>query len=590
MEHEEILTPVRLFRTRLRGEHARNLEAAFGALLERSGVDPASNAALVAEIRRLEALLERLGRLERRWRWARTALLTVAGVGGVAAALWLAGRLGWAQPLVAGWVGGVGGALCAVALTLVFATVNVRLRSLRAAIADADAERDARERDAWAMMEPLNTLFRWDTMAEVTMKTLPILTVDRYLSEERLGQLVRDFGWSGRLGGKASALVCQSGAVNGNPWVIVELLRQRWQTRTYVGNRLITWTERGPRGRTVVRTQLLTASVERKEPVYARRKRLVYGNEAAPRLTFSRVPNGLAVAGGRDLERAIEALDERNRDPDDPFTLLDNPAFDAAFAATDRDDEVQFRLLFTPLAQQETLALMRDTEVGCGDAFTFVKHGRVNVLANDLLDALDVSASPRLLRHYDLRAARRQFLEYGNAFFRGLFFTFAPLFCIPLYQQHRSHADIYAGIIDAGAPAPLELESLVNALGEARFRPRGADTPSLLTVAVTAQSGADLRVEVTASAFHGHRRVARVSVRGGDGRSHEVPVQWVEYLPVSRTVALGVCPAGTADLDAFTRGLAAPAWRDRLRALGLGTRPLLFRRGLAAFPAGRPLA
>ena len=35
MEHEEILTPVRLFRTRLRGEHARNLEAAFGALLER---------------------------------------------------------------------------------------------------------------------------------------------------------------------------------------------------------------------------------------------------------------------------------------------------------------------------------------------------------------------------------------------------------------------------------------------------------------------------------------------------------------------------------------------------------------------------
>lgn len=593
MNHEDILSPATLY-PRLREEHIRTLEETFQTLLRRSGIDPAANAALVTVIRRLETQLAALARRERHWRWAHIALWMLVGFGGAAAVLWLTEKMDLTPPLIPGPAALLGALLCAAALTLIHTVVNVRLRRLRAAIAATEAERAARVQEAWAQMEPLNALFRWDTMATLTMRTLPILAIDRYLSEERLGQLVRLFGWSGRLGDQTSATACQSGAINGNPWLLVDFLKQRWEDRTYTGTRTISWTERIPvtvngrrTTRLVVRTQVLRASIERPVPVYAHRKRLIYGNEAAPTLTFSRSPNGLAAEGGRPLERAIDALDKRNRDVYDPFTFLDDPAFDAAFAATDRNDEVQFRLLFTPLAQQEMFALMRDTENGCGDAFTFVKHGPLNILTNTLLDSLDLSASPTLLRNYALDTVHRQFLDYGQAFFRGLFFTFAPLFCIPIYQQHRHHEDIYTGIIETGPAAPIELQTLVNALDEKHFRPRGADTPSILTTALDAQSGHDIRLNVTADAFHGYKRVEYVKKRGGDGHVHDIPIHWVEYLPVTRTVTLGVCPTGTTDLAAFLRDLPTPEWRTRLNALNLSPKPLLFRRGLAAFPTKR---
>lgn len=47
--------------------------------------------------------------------------------------------------------------------------------------------------------------------------------------------------------------------------------------------------------------------------------------------------------------------------------------------------EVEFRLLFTPVAQTQMLNLMKDTKVGYGDVFTFIKQRKVNVLMSEHL-------------------------------------------------------------------------------------------------------------------------------------------------------------------------------------------------------------
>ena len=47
MYHQEILTPLKMYRSFLRNEHAGNSVEAFDELFRRSGVDPAANAALV---------------------------------------------------------------------------------------------------------------------------------------------------------------------------------------------------------------------------------------------------------------------------------------------------------------------------------------------------------------------------------------------------------------------------------------------------------------------------------------------------------------------------------------------------------------
>lgn len=85
------------------------------------------------------------------------------------------------------------------------------------------------------------------------------------------------------------------------------------------------------------------------------------------------------------IGRAVKQLESKSRDLDHGggFTVMANREFDALFAATDRDHEVQFRLLFTPLAQQEMLKLLRDKTDGYGDDFGFTKRGMVNFVMPD---------------------------------------------------------------------------------------------------------------------------------------------------------------------------------------------------------------
>jgi hypothetical protein len=62
-----------------------------------------------------------------------------------------------------------------------------------------------------------------------------------------------------------------------------------------------------------------------------------------------------------------------------------------------------------------------------------------------------------------------------------------------------------------------------------------------------------------AVAAYGHRGVKRVdyeSVYGGDGRWHDVPVPWTEYLPVQRTSNMCICEKDTPS-DIFRQRAAA---------------------------------
>ena len=597
MDYEEILCPVDMYRDRLKAEHEKNSAEAFEELVKRSGVDEAANAALVAAIRKLEKEISALGAGLLRWRIFRWLMILVVLIGATAGVLYLVPRFGGEDFGVTPRAGAGGGAAAVFALALIFFLCNGRIRKFKSRVDEKKSALDAKMREAWAMMEPLNRLYRWDTVADIVMKTLPIMAVDKFCSEERLRQLAEHFQWNADTGDNCSALCCQSGAVNGNPWVAVEVLRQRWGMKTYTGSLPISWEEKEyytdsngrQQSRWVTRHQVLVATVEKPIPEYDKGKLLIYGNEAAPKLNFSREPNSLAEAGGglfarQKLKSAIAALEKKSRDLSNSFTIMDNREFDACFSATDRSDEQQFRLLFTPLAQQEMLKLLRDKEQGYGDDFKFVKSGMINVLSSGHLDGMDISGAPGLFKSYDLAGARKEFNRYCNEFFRCFYFSFAPLFAIPLYQQHRNYLDIYQKIIDRGSASFMEHESFANAIGEERFRPAGAATRSILKTRVLERDGDAASLAVAAYAFRGEERLEYVSKLGGDGKWHNVPVRWTEYLPVFRESHMGICSAGTNDHLEFAETLKKPEWKSLLSSLDADEAALLFRRGLAAFP------
>jgi hypothetical protein len=208
-----------------------------------------------------------------------------------------------------------------------------------------------------------------------------------------------------------------------------------------------------------------------------------------------------------------------------------NREFDALFNATDRNHEVQFRLLFTPLAQQEMLKLLKDKQIGYGDDFAFNKRCMINIVEPAHLRHTDIGGEPEKFYSYELAAARRFFNDYHNDFFRSFYFGIAPLLAIPLYQQHRPHTDIYRDV-HASKPCFWEHEATANYHGDAKFRHPDCVTRSILKTASRMEVDGSQTVRVTACGYKSVERVEHVAVHGGDGRTHRVPVHWTEYLNV----------------------------------------------------------
>ena len=590
---EEILHPVEFYRDELRARHHEHTVAAFDEFFRRSGVDADANAKLVAQIRKLEEKVAHLGARRRRWsllRWL-CILLGLAGWGALAG-FFLSGPR-WPLPVpIAGAAAGV------LFPVLIFAWINPRIKVLDRNIAREEALLKEKTDEAWKQMEPLNRLYQWDTIAKLVMKTLPVVAVDSYFSGIRLEQLTGHFGWSGTVGENMSVLACQSGALNGNPWCIGEALQQVWKPETYTGTLNISWQERETytdsngktQSRWVTRHQTLTATVTKPKPDYLNRKYLIYGNEAAPDLTFSREPNPVSEVSGsflgrRKLKNAVQALEKKSRNLKDGFVIMDNREFDACFNAVDRDHQVQFRMLYTPLAQQETLKLLRDREVGYGDDFSFRKDHMINILESSHLNRTEISAAPELFRTYDLSEAGRRFTEFSDEFFRSFYFSVAPLLCIPLYQEYRSTLDVYKGVIDTGEPAFYEYEALANALNDGVFAPAGAATQSILKTEVSSSEDEAASVAVTAHAFRGEERVEYVPKYGGDGKWHDVPVHWIEYLPVSRQRTMTVCRTGIHDTGDFAEAARREEWKEFAARHNIPKHGVCFRRSLAAFVA-----
>jgi len=428
-------------------------------------------------------------------------------------------------------------------LVSIFAPViywlNKVIKDSHARLKDLEQACDVKRAEAWSQMAPLNRLFDWDIAAKLIKKTVACIEFDPYFSNGRMEDLQNKFGWSGELGNDHSIVVSHSGVLNGNPFILARTLSHWMGSKTYHGSLQISWTEqvRGSNGKwhTEMRHETLTASIERPFPEYENRTFIIYGNEAAPDLLFSRKPSPLSKLkdGFFDKMRkshAIKKLEKKSREIGEGsvFSVMSNREFDALFDATDRNHEVQFRLLFTPLAQQEMLKLLKDGQIGYGDDFTFIKKNMINILEPAHMRHTDIGGEPEKFHAYDLAQARLLFNSYHNEFFRSFYFGMAPLLSIPLYQQHRSHSDIYKDSY-ARQSCFWEHEAIANYHGESVFKHPNCVTRSILKTASKVESDGSQRVRVTASGYSSVERVEYVAVHGGDGRRHQVPVHWHEY-------------------------------------------------------------
>ena len=538
---EDVYEPLSRYRDEFREKFSRLTREKFAELTERSGVDVAANRRQVALIKRLEARLSRA-------RFKRTVfcILMILGFAGAIVAGFLATRSDADElvrsicPLIAIFCTVLG-----VGMAVLFAKAGKAVEELVRKI------REAKE-VAWEQMEPLNRLYTWDLTVGLVEATVPRLDFDPFFSAQRLADLRRLYGWDDSFNRGKSVIFAQSGVINGNPFLVGEYRTMKWTAKTYTGSLVISWTEleRGADGksRMVTRRETLHASVDKPVPSYPCRKVVVYGNDAAESLSFSREPSGLDSGGlGTTVRkwwrlRGLRSY-SRNLDDESQFTLMNNEEFETWFHAKDRDDEVEFRLLFTALAQIQMLALMKDREIGFGDDFRFVKRRKLNFLYPEHLRDAVIDTDPSRFRNWDYDAAAAFFRSFNETYFRNVYFALAPFLAIPLYQQTRTHEEIWKGVVGTDASSFWEHESIANYFGAERFRHPESVTENLLKTRVLSRQDGVSTVAVTAHGFRGEDRVDYVSVYGGDGCWHDVPVEWTEYLPVERTRNMTVTEA-----------------------------------------------
>ena len=438
-------------------------------------------------------------------------------------------------------------------LILLFKKVHPRLRELKSQRSQLDSEVAQLKEKAWQQMAPLNRLYDWDVLTRMMTKTVPRLEFDPYFTTQRLADLKAVYDWDDSFNEERSVIYSHSGLINGNPFVICRTRKMEWGEKQYTGTKTIYWTERqlGPDGKyyTVQRSQTLTAYVTAPYPLYYEKTRLIYGNTAAPDLIFNRWQSGMAdKEGSLSYKWEKRSLRKKARDLDgNDFAMMSNEDFEVAFNTSDRNNNQQFALLFTPLAQESMLKLLKDHTAGYGDDFAFLKHKMINTIIPDHLQRMSLDMNPRQYRHFDYDKAQQAFYDINANCFRAVYFSLAPLLCVPMYQQIRSQQDIYGRDMKRES-AFWEHEALANFWGQDHFKDPDCVTSCILKTKQTKREDGSSTIEVSAHGYCTEERVSYVGVWGGDGHRHQVPVYWDEYLPVTGVGYIDMKEDNTEDM------------------------------------------
>lgn len=402
---------------------------------------------------------------------------------------------------------------------------------------------------ACEQMKPLNQLFKYGMSAEVFRKTIPQIKLDTMFDSKRLDYMISKFGLKLENDKNKSTLFVQSGDMYGNPFYICNNLIHRLGEKSYHGSIVISWTtSRIVDGRRVTdrHSQTLTATVQKPCPFYKENPYLVYANDAAPNLLFSREDSNAENMNQKRIDKYVskdikklEKLSEKSTIRGQNYTVMANSEFEVLFRATNRNHEVQFRLLFTPLAQKQMLELMKEKEIGFGDDFAFVKHKKINYIYPEHLSKIDLNAKPEYFQGYDIDIIKERFMTYNEDYLRHIYFSFAPILCIPLYQQNKPQEYIYKDLYDSYVSF-YEHENVVNKMNINDFKHPLSQTRNILKTSVVSSGDYCDTVKVTSYGYQTARRVDFVTKLGGDGRFHQVPVAWTEYTPVERETIVDI--------------------------------------------------
>lgn len=543
---ERLLEPLSFYNTYLRNVHYQNVSNFFEKLVTKSKVDVELNRKTA---KKYKEKIEEISKIENKIRiygFARIALIIV-----IIACLYFfftsisdisngrcSSNMIYALSVVS------------VLLLILVGSIYYLFKKVLPTIKDSKGFKEDLESEASQIIEdcskqlaPLNSLYDSDDTRKLMNKTLPDIILDKKFEMKRFDYLNGKYGLQDNNDVNTSSLKILSGEIVGNPYVVVKQLKHTLGTYVYSGSIVIHWEtyyyDSDGNRHTEYHSQTLTAQLKKPKPYYSEYTTLMYGNESAPDLNFSRSAHHVERLNDSQLKRYVKKeskkiqkkANESIKNGGD-FTALGNEEFDALFGAIDRDNETQFRLLFTPLAQKNMIDILKNGKYG--DDFSFTKKREINYITGENSCNWDMDTTSSRFINFDIDDAKAKFIDFNMQYFDHYFFQIAPVLAIPLYQQHKPREYIYQHEYQRNYTS-YQTEAMANTFKEEVFAHSGTKTRSIIKTKFARKENNTDKVYVTAYSYDTRERITNVSVYGQDGRYHNVPVKWVEYIPLEKT-------------------------------------------------------
>ncbi len=549
-EKELISSPYKEYFSRFKGQVEEESNKYFDELVTKSGINKEKDATLKSEHDKLEEDLKNKTKTNNKAKNKKTLFVVLSVLAIIVAVIFIileiANFATFAVYLnvifIILIVLMIGGAICS--LVYIFKKLNKAVKDATSKQNEAEQKLKDKEAEMRANMLCLNSLFDYNMQNEVITRAIPILGLDKIFDISRYSYLCDKYKFDQDYEENKSILATQSGEIEGNPFLLYKELEMEMREHTYEGSIVVTVRKRDSKGNSYTTSETLHAYLKKERPEYFNTTRLVYANEAGSNLSFSRGPQLSSHLEDKELDKYVKSkkkeLDKLAKEQGgfaDGFTPLGNDRFDTLFYAVNRTNEVEFRLLFTPLAQANLVDLINSKEP-FGDDFTFIKHGCLNYIVTNHSQNFNYSINPSYFETLDIESSRQKFMYYVGEYFKNIYFDLAPVISIPLMQEHKDINYIYNK--DGGYNSNFnrfEQEVVCNSFDyENLLNPetyKDLKLGIIKTSLIKKEEDEDI-VNAKCYSYKGVERVTLVPRTASDGSVHNVPVHWIEYFPLEK--------------------------------------------------------
>ena len=504
-----IYNPVEEFEGKFKELHLENAKKYFEDLVQQSGINIEENRKTVKEYDELKNALPKIKRKYNLWRFLRVIMI-----------------------------------ITLILIPLVIIKITPKIKALRSEIEKSGKKIDELLANAHQQMRPLTDLFTDRDALKLIESTIPMLSFAPCFSAKQEADMLINYDFCDNDNGEQSTTDVLAGHYNENPFLFENKIVHKMGVETYHGYKTIYWTEsyRDSDGKTRTRTrsETLHATVIKPKPFYSTQIMLNYCAQGGPELSFTRNATHLERKTDKEIDRYVKKGEKKLKKMTDKaikqnkdFVSMSNSDFEVLFDALDRTNEVQFRTLFTPLAQTNMVDLIR-SKSGYGDDFNFIKQNRTNRIISQHSQGRVLALPSRAYASHSFDIIKENFINKNTDYFKSVYFDFAPIWAIPIYQERPVHS-LHPIPESPQTYSYKEYEALSNkASTEFVVHPK-TKTPAILKSSfVNSQNSVD-EIAVSAYSYNIVQRIDFIPVHGKDGHWHNVPVPWDDYIPLKAT-------------------------------------------------------